>query len=97
MQLIVYCAPWCYDCRVAKRFLDKHGIAYEEINIETTPGAAEEVIRHAGKRAIPQFVIDGKWVQPYIPGRGFLYAEMSQLLGISNDGEAAAEDRKEKS
>jgi len=53
-----------------------------EIDIETTPGAAEEVIRHAGKRAIPQFVIDGKWVQPYRPGRGFLYEEMSTLLGL---------------
>jgi mycoredoxin len=35
-----------------------------------------------GKRAIPQFVIDGRWVQPYRPGRGFLYQEMSELLGV---------------
>jgi mycoredoxin len=72
------------DCHVAKRFLDKHKIPYEEVNIETTPGAAEEVIRQTGKRAIPQFVIDGKWVQPYRPGRGFLYEEMSQLFGIAS-------------
>jgi mycoredoxin len=85
MQLLVYSAPWCADCREAKRFLEKHAIAYQEINIETTPGAAEEVIRHAGKRAIPQFVIDGKWVQPYRPGRGFLYQEMSSLLGVAEE------------
>ena len=83
MQLIVYSAPWCGDCREAKRFLDKHKIAYEEINIETTPGAADEVVRHTSKRAIPQFVIDGKWVQPYRPGQGFLYDEMSTLLGVA--------------
>ena len=65
----------------AKRFLDKHKIAYTEINIETTPGAANEVVRNTGKRAIPQFVVDGKWVQPYQPGQGFLYEEMSALLG----------------
>jgi mycoredoxin len=82
MQLLIYSAPWCADCREAKRFLDKHKISYEEINIETTPGAADEVIRNVGKRAIPQFVIDGKWVQPYRPGQGFLYAEMSRLLGV---------------
>jgi len=87
MRLIVYSAPWCGDCRRAKRFLDKHGIAYEEVDIETTPGAADEVIRQTGKRAIPQFVIDGKWVQPYIPGKGFLYEEMSQLFGIDGGGE----------
>ena len=69
MDLIVYTAPWCGDCRVAKRWLAKHNIAYKEINIEETPGAAEEVVKHAGKRAIPQFVVDGKWVQPYTPGQ----------------------------
>ena len=83
MQLIVYSAAWCRDCREAKAFLSKHNIPYTEINVEETPGAADEVLHHVGKRAIPQFVIDGKWVQPYRPGRGFLYKEMSELLGVS--------------
>lgn len=83
MQLLFYTASWCRDCREAKRFLDSHNIAYVEIDIEHTPGAAEEVIRHVGKRAIPQFVIDGEWVQPYRPGQGFLRQEMSIRLGIS--------------
>ena len=78
----MYSASWCPDCRVAKRFLEKHKISFREMNIETTPGAAEEVIRNVEKRAIPQFVIDGKWVQPYRLGEGFLYEEMSELLGI---------------
>jgi len=83
MQIVVYSATWCPDCREAKRFLDKHEIPYQEVNIETTPGAADEVVRNTGKRAIPQFVVDGKWVQPYRPGKGFLYEEMGQLLGVS--------------
>ena len=83
MVLIVYTSPWCPDCWVAKRFLDKHKIAYTEVDIESVPGAAEEIVRRVGKRAIPQFVIDGKWVQPYRPGEGFLYEEMSELLGVS--------------
>ena len=83
VHLIVYSAFWCPDCRQAKRFLDSHNIPYTDIDIETTPGAAEEVIKHTGKRAVPQFVIDGKWVQPYDPGEGFLYDEMSKRLGIS--------------
>jgi len=80
MQIIVYSASWCPDCRAAKRFLDEHKLSY--INIETTPGAADEVVKHTGKRAIPQFVIDGEWVQPYVPGEGFLYEEMSKRLGL---------------
>jgi glutaredoxin len=82
MELTVYSAAWCRDCREAKRFLEKHGIAFTEIDIETTPNAADEVLRNVGKRAIPQFVIDGEWVQPYRPGEGFLYEEMSERLGI---------------
>jgi mycoredoxin len=82
MELIVYSSRWCPDCRQAKRFLAKHAIPYTEIDIESVPGAAEEVMRHAGKRAIPQFVIDGKWVQPYRVGQGFLTKEMSELLGV---------------
>ena len=83
MDLIVYSSQWCPDCREAKRFLARHNIAYREIDIEHTPGAAAEVIARTGTRAIPQFVINGTWVQPYRPGEGFLYEEMSKLLGIS--------------
>jgi mycoredoxin len=35
-----------------------------------------------GKRAIPQFVIDGKWIQPYRPGQGFLHEEMGEFFGV---------------
>jgi mycoredoxin len=83
MPILLYTAAWCRDCREAKRFLEKHNIPFTEIDIERTPGAAEDVIKHVGKRAIPQLVIDGKWVQPYRPGRGFLYEEMSVLLGVA--------------
>ncbi len=83
MTLTLYTAAWCRDCREAKRFLEKHKIPYQEIDIERIPGAADEVIRHVGKRAIPQFVINGEWVQPYRPGEGFLYEEMSERLGVA--------------
>ena len=83
MNVTVYSAPWCPDCREAKRFLDRYKIVYTDVNIESSPGAAEEVGKQTGKRAIPQFVIDGEWVQPYRPGEGFLYDEMAKRLGIS--------------
>jgi glutaredoxin len=82
MDLTVYTAAWCRDCREAKRFLDQHNIPYKEVDIEVTPGAAELVLENVGKRAIPQFVIDGRWVQPYKPGRGFLHEEMAELFGV---------------
>jgi glutaredoxin len=85
MDLTVYTAAWCRDCREAKRFLDQHNIPYKEVDIEVTPGAAQLVLENVGKRAIPQFVLDGKWIQPYRPGRGFLHDEMAELFGVSRD------------
>ena len=82
MQVLVYSASWCRDCRAAKQFLDSHGISYTEINVDADRAASDEVIRHVGKRAIPQLVIDGEWFQPYAPGRGLLYDELHQRFGI---------------
>jgi glutaredoxin len=82
MDLIVYSAAWCRDCREAKRFLAAHSIPYTDIDIDSTPGAAAEVLAHTGKHAIPQFVLDGRWIQPYRPGHGFLHDEMSALFNV---------------
>ncbi len=51
--------------------------------MEEARGAAEEVIQRTGKSAIAQFVIDGAWVQPYIPREGFKYREMAELFGVT--------------
>ena len=82
MTIQVYTAAWCRDCRATKEFLDSHGFAYTEVNVDRDPAASAEVIRRVGKRAIPQLVIDGEWFQPYKPGRGLLYDELRQRLGI---------------
>jgi glutaredoxin len=82
MQIHVYTATWCRDCRAAKNFLDSHGIPYTEVDVDANPSASEEVVRHVGKRAIPQLVIDGEWFQPYTPGRGLLYDELHRRLNI---------------
>ncbi len=82
MDLTVYSAAWCPDCREAKRFLAKYNIPFKEVDIQTTPGAVDEIVKRTGKRAIPQFVIDGEWFQPYDPRKGFLYDEMARRLGI---------------
>jgi len=82
MKVRLYSASWCRDCRAAKQFMESHGIPYTEVNIDADPAASDEVIRHVGKRAIPQLVIDGEWFQPYRPGRGLLYDELFHRLRI---------------
>ncbi|MGD0156538.1 MAG: glutaredoxin family protein [Terracidiphilus sp.] len=82
MIVQVYTTAWCRDCRAAKQFLDAHGVAYTEINLDTNPAASAEVVNRVGKRAVPQLVIDGEWFQPYKPGRGLLIDELERRLGI---------------
>lgn len=66
----MYFAPWCADCRAAKRFLEERGVAYEPINIEDDPAAADLIIeKNDGKRKVPTFEVDGRWfaVSPFDP------------------------------
>lgn len=59
-RVTVYTTSWCPSCRVAKRYLDTRGVAYDEVNIERTPGAAERVEAWSGGyRTVPTFDIDG--------------------------------------
>ena len=56
-KIIVYSTDWCGDCRRAKRFLDGHQIAYENVNIEQVPEAMEAVKRlNHGNRSVPTIV-----------------------------------------
>ncbi len=82
MNVQVYTTAWCRDCRGREAIPDANGIAYTEINVDADPAASAEVLRHVGKRAVPQLVIDGEWFQPYKPGRGLLFDELRQRLGI---------------
>ena len=57
----MYTTTWCSDCRNAKRYLHQKNVEFEEINIETTPGAAEYVMSvNNGKRKVPTFEIEGR-------------------------------------
>jgi mycoredoxin len=57
-EVKMYTTTWCPDCRQAKKYLDAKGIAYQEINVETEPGAADFVRSvNAGKRKVPTFVV----------------------------------------
>ena len=83
MTVQLYATNWSRDCRAAKQFLNAHGIPYTEIDVDANPAASAELIEHAGKRAVPQLVIDGEWFQPYTPGRGLLVEELERRLHIA--------------
>ncbi len=58
--VIMYCNSWCPDCRRAKAWFEDHGIEYTEVDIPSTPGAAERVREWAnGYMVTPTIDVDG--------------------------------------
>ncbi|MDA8122395.1 MAG: glutaredoxin family protein [Deltaproteobacteria bacterium] len=62
-RIVIYTTSWCRDCRAAKKFLDERGLAYQEIDIEKTSGAAEIVMGlNDGMKKVPTLDIEGRIV-----------------------------------
>ncbi|HKS95542.1 MAG TPA: glutaredoxin family protein [Terriglobia bacterium] len=86
MKIRMYTTTYCPDCWRAKSFLKSRRVAYEEINIEETPGAAEFVAAaNHGKRCVPTFELDGRTFHcsPYDP------AKLASELGLDSRFQSA--------
>jgi mycoredoxin len=56
-KIRMYATTWCGDCRMAKRWLDAHGIPFEFIDIEQDESAAEFVVKvNNGARSVPTII-----------------------------------------
>jgi glutaredoxin len=76
-SVVLYCRPGCIDCRLARRFLDRNGVAYTEVNVRATPGAEARVREWTGGPLIsPIFDIDGKIIID------FKRDELVEVLGL---------------
>jgi glutaredoxin len=66
LDLQVFSATWCPDCRRLERWLSDHGVAHRVVDIEAVPGAAERLEAETGKKAIPFILVNGTtWVRGY--------------------------------
>ena len=58
-SVTIYTGPLCNFCEAAKRLLARNNAEYKEINIATTDGAMDEMIKKAnGRRTVPQIFFD---------------------------------------
>lgn len=56
-MLTMYTTDWCGFCTRLKAGLEREGIAYDEVNIERVPDAAEVVMEvNGGNRTVPTVV-----------------------------------------
>ena len=58
--IVMYCTPWCSDCRRARAWLAEKGLPYTEVDISRSNKAAKQVRAWAnGNQTTPTFDIDG--------------------------------------
>jgi thioredoxin reductase (NADPH) len=62
-RVLLYTKPYCPFCDRAKELLRSKGVDWDEIDIEATPGAIEEMLeRSGGRRTVPQIFIGDAYV-----------------------------------
>jgi len=79
MHIRIYTTSWCPDCRQAKKFLEEHQLAFEEIDIEADLRAAKFVKSvNDGKKKVPTFDVDGR----IFSSSPFNGQDLRQALGL---------------
>lgn len=83
-EILIYTTNICPYCIMAKRLLDKKGVSYTEINVETQAGLREEMMRKTKRRTVPQIYIGDL----HVGGFDDLYAleqqkKLDTLLGLA--------------
>ena len=81
MAVHLYALSTCPYCRMTKKYLDEHEVAYEMTEVDLLEGdekdaAVEEVVRLSGGKSFPVLDVDGQVVVGFNKGR------MAQVLGL---------------
>jgi len=80
-KVTVYSTQHCQYCRMAKAFLDKHGVPYESIDVGEDERAAEKMIALSGQRGVPVIVVDDEVIV------GFDSQRLNELFGDTTTGD----------
>lgn len=71
--MILYTQPSCQPCKATKKWLDKAGIEYDQIDLSVDPAAADAV-KALGYTSAPVVVVSDDW-----HWSGFRPTELSKL------------------
>ncbi|MEJ0005064.1 MAG: glutaredoxin 3 [Steroidobacteraceae bacterium] len=54
----IYATAWCPYCTRARQLLSSKGVAIEETDVDSDPGAREAMYARSGRRTVPQIFIN---------------------------------------
>lgn len=69
----VYSTMQCPYCMMAKKLLDRKGVAYTEIRVDLDPAKRQEMMKKSRQRTVPQIFINDESIGGY-----------TELVAISN-------------
>lgn len=72
----VFSTPSCPYCVTLKKFLEKHGFEFEDINVGADAKAREEMVTKSNQMGVPVIEINGEIIV------GFDKKKIVTLLGI---------------
>lgn len=58
MDVEIYTKSWCGYCRMAMALLDKHDIAYTNIDVTADADKEQEMKQRSGRQTVPQIFIN---------------------------------------
>ncbi len=67
MAVIVYSTPSCSYCRLAKDYLRKHNIPFNDYNVAQDRAKADEMVRKSGQMGVPVLDINGRILVGFNP------------------------------
>lgn len=90
-EIQIYTTSICPYCLMAKRLLDKKGLSYTEINVESEPGLREALIQRTKRRTVPQIYIGDYHVGGF--DELYMLDQQNRLNDLLLSAEKVAEDQ----
>jgi len=59
-HVTVYSTPTCPYCKLAKEFLKKNEVEFDDVDVASDQDKAQEMIKKSGQMGVPVIDIDGK-------------------------------------
>lgn len=58
-MVTIYTTTWCGFCKMAKDYMDKLGVAYQEKDVEQDMQAAQEAVQKSEQMGVPVIDVGG--------------------------------------